>query len=132
MKEFALAIALLMAPLPTLACPGGNMKSLSVDGRQLAEINMSDSSIRLTDTTAKIVAISTIRSKSYDSYAQCGQSMECEASDLLAIDVLEDPQAVVVVHIREANANSSQIFKVTNFQIARSMNSCGQIVEPLQ
>ncbi len=114
------------------ACPGGNIKSLSVNGRQLAEINMTESSIRLTDTTAKITAISTIHSNSYESREQCGQSAACENSELLAIDVLEDPQAVVVVHIREANAVSSQIFKITNFTQARDMNACGQIVGPLQ
>ena len=130
MKSLVFALAVLTAPLQLLACPGGHLKTLAVNGRQLAELDMTDSSIRLTEPTAKIISISTIKSNSYETYEQCGHSNECESSQLLAIDVLEDPQAIVIVHIREAKEVSSSVFKITNFSQARS--ACGQVLKPLE
>lgn len=132
MKSLVIAFALIASPFSSLACPGGNLKSLSINGQQVAEINMTDSSIRLTDSTAKIMAISTIKSNSYNSIEQCGHEMACKASEVLAVDVLEDPKAIVVVYIRKANEHSSAIFKITNFHQTRSANSCAEIVEPLK
>lgn len=131
MRTLLFALTLLTSTA-SFACPGGNLKSLSANGRELAQINMTDSSIHITDGTSKITGISTIRSRSYQSREQCGQVMNCENSELLAIDVLEDPQAVVVVAIREAHSGRSRYFKVTDFNQTRAINGCAEVVEPLE
>lgn len=132
MKSFLFALAVLASPLSSFACPGGHLKSLTIDNIAVAEINMVDNTVKVLDASLKLDRVSL---ETYDVERPvvilCSQEVSsCQQTQQLGIDLRSVPNANLFVTLKQVDGSNLE-YSVSDFRQTRSIGACGQSVEPI-
>lgn len=131
MKSVFVALIVTLSSIGAWACPGGNMKSLSFEGRDIAEINMTTNRLKIVHPNSELFYVAHTPADKEISQIICGSPHSgediCDFDQGLKIILTSQPDSSLVVGIL-VDTHREVYFKVTNFRVARDPKQCGEIV----
>ncbi len=109
------------------ACPGGHLRILKYDNKELGEINMSTSAVNLSWEGAAIIAVST--TSPGDDRPQFVCVNNCTNEQRLDINLLSNPNVTVNVTVAMPSTRGPYIVRFENSGFHMTRGGCAQEVE---
>jgi hypothetical protein len=130
MKQILMLVA--MFSLQSLACPGGDIKSLALsDGTVLAQVNLSTDRVKIIEPNSELESLIWSGADQELKFI-CGAGPDFETCDfdqgLRGVKLTAEPDGILTVQV--FRNNESYVFNVTHFAVARGLKSCGATVYP--
>lgn len=113
-----------------MACPGGHLKSLELNGVQLAQINMNTNRVAITNDEAELLSISWTPGNIEMMVPICGDhdTETCDHDQDVGFNLLKYPNSSLVIKVNYRDQNIT--FKASHFSLARDIGGCAEVVYP--
>lgn len=130
MKSLIFALAILVAPLASNACPGGNLKTFVLNGKDVAQLDFAQNVVTVLDGSLSLDRVY-LESSNGSSFIcdQPSDTVDCTNSQKLGFDLRNDSDSVLGVVLVNKDGNVIG-FEASGFIQTRSM-TCGEKIQPI-